>query len=172
MAQQGINKATVLGNVGQDPKIHVATNGNKVARISIATGRTWTDEQGQDHKVTQWHNIVAFKGAATYIEKAIKKGSKVYVEGEMQTQNWTDQNGQPRETMQIVVKDIQVVGNGRDNNQQTGGAAHYASQNQQQSAPAQPQQQSAPAQQAQPEPVDDFDDDIPFWGREWPLRAK
>lgn len=161
MAKQGINKAIVLGNVGQDPKINTMPNGDKVALISIATSTSWPDKNGQIQKNTQWHNIAGFKGAATYIEKAIKKGSKVYVEGEMRTKKWTDQNGQPRETMQIVVDTVQVVANGRDDNQQQqgGSVAQYAQQN---NAQQSPETQSAQAQQSQPEPVDDFDDDIPF----------
>ena len=160
MAKQGVNSATVIGNVGQDPKINVTPNGDKMAMFSVATGATWTDEQGNTQQITDWHNIVGFKGAATYIEKAIKKGTKVFIEGEMKRKRWTDQNGQPRTDVQIHAKNIQVMANGRDNTQQTGGAAHYANQHNQQSAPA--AQQNAPAQQAQPEPVDDFDDDIPF----------
>jgi len=159
MAKQGVNSATVIGNVGQDPKIINNTNGDKVAMISVATGTTWTDEQGNPQQITDWHNIVGFKGAATYIEKAIKKGTKVFVEGEMKRKRWTDQNGQPRTDVQIHAKNIQVMANGRnDNTQQSTGAAHYASQGKSNT----PAQQSAPAQQAQPEPVDDFDDDIPF----------
>jgi len=156
MAKQGINKATIIGFVGQDPKVIVQASGDKSAFISVATGSSWTDEQGNKQKVTDWHNIAGFKGAATYIEKAIKKGTKVFIEGEMKKHRWTDKNGQIQTDTQIIVKDIQVLDNGRDNtpqNQQNGTVAQYAQQNQQ---PAHKQEQR------QPNPVDDFDDDIPF----------
>lgn len=161
MAKQGINKATVLGNVGQDPKVSTMPNGDKVALISVATSTTWTDSKNQPQKSTQWHNIVAYKGAATYIEKAIKKGSKVYVEGGMRTNNWVDKNNNQRETLQIVVDTVQVISNGRNSEQQSGTVSQYAQQNQNQKQ-TQPAQQNQPAAQPQPEPVDDFDDDIPF----------
>ena len=156
MAKQGINKATIIGFVGQDPKVIVQASGDKSAFISIATGSSWIDERGNKQKVTDWHNIAGFKGAATYIEKAIKKGTKVFVEGEMKKHRWTDKNGQIQTDTQIIVKDIQVLSNGRDNtqqNQQNGTVAQYAQKN----------QQTTKKQETKlPDPVDDFDDDIPF----------
>ena len=100
-----------------------------------------------------------YTGNKDAVHAAKREGTKVFVEGEMKRKRWTDQHGQPRTDVQIHVKNIQVMANGRnDNTQQPTGAAHYASQGQSNT----PAQQSAPAQQAQPEPVDDFDDDIPF----------
>lgn len=151
--QRGINKATILGFVGKDPKIGQTRDQKESAYFSVATSVVFTDQNGKEQEYTEWHNIVAYGGPAKYAQKALKKGSKVYVEGRMQKTRGTGQNGVVYLTTQIVVETIQVVSNGRNNDDEK--ASTYAQPQQQQNSTL---QQS----QGMPEPVDDFDDDIPF----------
>ena len=179
-----VNKVILLGNLGRDPEIRSMQSGSKMANFSIATSKRWKDRNTQEQKEkTSWHNIVIFgDGLVDIVEKYVKKGSKVYVEGELQTRKWQDQSGQDRYTTEVVVQGfngvMQMLGGraqggapaqgGMGGQQQQGGwgQPQQPQQQQQYSAPAQQQapQQQAP-QQAQPqynEPPMDFDDDIPF----------
>ena len=156
MASRGVNKAVILGNVGDDPSIRYMPNGKAVANFTVATSESWKDQQGQKQERTEWHRVVVWGKLAELCGKYLAKGRQVYVEGRLKTRKWQDNNGQDRYTTEIQGDNLQMLG-GR--NQEMGGyaPAQSAPQPSYQSRPA----QSAPAPQAEP-PMDAFDDNIPF----------
>ena len=101
-----VNKVILLGNVGGDPKINTTQNGKKIASFSLATSEKWVDKQtNEKREVTQWHNIVVFSdGLVGIIEKYIKKGTKLFVEGSLQTRKWTGNDGVEKYTTEIVLQ--------------------------------------------------------------------
>ena len=101
-----VNKVILLGNLGKDPEIRALQSGNKMATFSLATSKRWKDKVTQEQKdKTSWHNIVVFgDGLVGIVEKYVKKGSKIYVEGELQTRKWQDQEGKDRYTTEVVVQ--------------------------------------------------------------------
>jgi len=101
-----VNKVILLGNLGKDPEIRSMQNGSKLATFSIATSKRWKDKQTQEYKdKTEWHNIVVFgDGLVDIIEKYTKKGSKVYLEGELQTSKYQDQEGKDRYSTKVVLQ--------------------------------------------------------------------
>ncbi|CAH6873281.1 ssDNA-binding protein [Vibrio chagasii] len=177
MASRGVNKVILVGNLGNDPEIRYMPNGGAVANITIATSESWRDKAtGEQREKTEWHRVALFGKLAEVAGEYLRKGSQVYIEGQLQTRKWQDQSGQDRYTTEVVVQGfngvMQMLGGraqgGMGGQQQQGGWGQpQQPQQQQYSAPAQPQkapQQQAP-QQAQPqynEPPMDFDDDIPF----------
>ena len=100
-----INKVTLLGNLGKDPVIRTAQNGNKTASFSLATSDIWNDKQtGERRERTEWHNVVIFnEHLVTIVEKYVRKGSKIYIEGKLQTRKWTDQQGIERYTTEVLL---------------------------------------------------------------------
>ena len=101
-----VNKVILLGNLGRDPEIRSMQSGNKMASFSIATSKRWKDKNTQEQKEkTSWHNIVVFgDGLVNIVENYVKKGSKIYVEGELQTRKWQDQDGNDRYTTEVVLQ--------------------------------------------------------------------
>ena len=101
-----VNKVILLGNLGRDPDIRSMQSGSKMASFSIATSKRWKDKNTQEQKEkTSWHNIVVFgDGLVDIVEKYVKKGSKIYVEGELQTRKWQDQDGKDRYTTEVVLQ--------------------------------------------------------------------
>ena len=101
-----VNKVILLGNLGKDPEIRSMNSGNKVASFSLATSKRWKDKATQEQKdKTSWHNIVVFgDGLVGIVEKYVRKGSKIYVEGELQTRKWQDQEGKDRYTTEVVLQ--------------------------------------------------------------------
>jgi len=169
----GVNKVIIVGNLGQDPEVRYSGNGSAIANISIATSESWKDKNtGQMQEKTEWHRVVMFNRLGEIAGEYLRKGSKVYVEGKLQTRKWQDQQGQDRYTTEIVASTMQMLDSrGGDSMGQGGGGYQAPSQ----AAPqqggqqfgGQPQQfgggQPAPQQPAsQPAPANDFDDDIPF----------
>jgi len=150
---RGVNKAILIGNLGNDPDMRYTASGAAVANISIATAESWRDkESGEQQERTEWHRVVAFGRLAEIIGEYLRKGSQVYIEGRIQTRKWQDKEGQDRYTTEIVANELQMLGG------KGGGSANYESAPQQQSSAPAPQA-AAPAS---PAPADDFDDDIPF----------
>ncbi|MCL1144114.1 single-stranded DNA-binding protein [Shewanella gaetbuli] len=173
MASRGVNKVILVGNLGKDPEVRYMPNGNAVANFTVATSESWKDQQGQMQERTEWHNIVMYRRLAEIAGEYLKKGSKVYLEGKLQTSKWQDQNtGQDRYKTEINAMEMQMLdsrNSGDNNNQynqapaqrapqaqrpaaqqqfnqaQNPGASNY----QQPAAPAQnyAQQQAAPAAQ-------------------------
>lgn len=141
----GINKAIIIGNVGQDPEVKFLTSGDAVANVSIATSEAWKDKNtGEKKEKTEWHRVVFFGKLAEIVGKYVKKGSKLYVEGKLQTRKWQDQSGADRYSTEIVVSGFGGTMQMLDGKQSTSQAR----------APT----VKAPATQADP----GFDDDIPF----------
>ena len=101
-----VNKTILLGNLGRDPEIRSMQSGAKMASFSIATSKRWKDKSTQETKEkTSWHNIVIFgEGLVDIVEKYVKKGSKIYVEGELQTRKWQDQDGNDKYTTEVVLQ--------------------------------------------------------------------
>ncbi len=101
-----VNKVILLGNLGRDPEIRSLQTGSKMATFSVATSKRWKDKSTQEQKdKTSWHNIVIFgEGLVNIVEKYVKKGSKVYLEGELNTRKWQDKNGDDRYTTEVVLQ--------------------------------------------------------------------
>jgi single-strand DNA-binding protein len=146
---RGVNKVILIGNLGQDPEVRYMSNGNAVANISIATSETWKDKQtGETRDRTEWHRVVIFGKLAEIAGEYLKKGSQVYLEGQLQTRKWQDQSGQDRYTTEVVINPIggtlQILGS-RNSGENMGDGS-----------------QNTPKQPLEPAPSIDFDDDIPF----------
>ena len=105
-----INKATIIGRLGQDPEVRYTQGGNAVANFSVATSETWKDQQGNKQEQTEWHNIVAFKRLGEICGEYLKKGSQVYIEGRIQTRSWDDKDGNKRYTTEIVAREMKMLG--------------------------------------------------------------
>jgi single-strand DNA-binding protein len=152
MAQSGINKVILIGNLGKDPEVKYMPSGDAVANVTLATSETWNDKgTGEKKEKTEWHRVVFFGKLAEVVGQYLKKGSKIYVEGQLQTRKWQGQDGQDRYTTEVVVKGFNGTMQMLDGRGDTGGYA-----------PAQPAS-SYDSPQSAPAMVDDgFDDDIPF----------
>lgn len=106
----GVNKAIIVGNVGDDPKTSVLPQGGAVANFNVATSESWKDKQtGEMKERTEWHKVVMFNRLAEVAGEYLSKGSKVYVEGKIQTRKWKDQSGQDRYTTEIVGNQMQML---------------------------------------------------------------
>ena len=152
--QRGVNKVILVGNLGQDPEVRYMPNGNAVANITVATSETWKDKNtGDNQEKTEWHRVVMFRRLGEIAGEYLKKGSKVYIEGKLQTRKWQDKNGQDRYTTEIVADQMQML----DSRGGGGGApmedSSFDQSSQSSSAPA-----AAPAMGA----AGFEDDDIPF----------
>ena len=102
-----VNKVILIGNLGRDPEVRSMQNGGKVANLNIATSDSWKDKNtGERKEKTEWHRVVIFGNLADIAERYLKKGSKVYVCGQLQTRKWQDQSGQDRYTTEVVVNSI------------------------------------------------------------------
>ncbi|REL25525.1 single-stranded DNA-binding protein [Thalassotalea euphylliae] len=125
MASRGINKVIIVGNLGQDPEVRFMPNGGAVANFTVATSETWKDKQtGEQKEKTEWHRIVMYQRLAEIAGEYLKKGSKVYLEGRLQTRKWQNQQGQDQYTTEIIVNDMQMLdsrGQGQGGFQQQGG---------------------------------------------------
>ncbi|MEQ6918696.1 single-stranded DNA-binding protein [Halomonas aquatica] len=119
---RGINKVILIGNLGQDPEVRFTPSGTAVANLNLATTDTWMDKQsGQRQERTEWHRVVLFNKTAEIAQQYLKKGSKVYIEGRLQTRKWQDQNGQDKYSTEIVANDMQMLdGRGDGGGQQAG----------------------------------------------------
>lgn len=107
---RGVNKVILIGNLGQDPEVRFMPSGSPVANLRVATTDTWTDKQsGQKQERTEWHSVVLFNRLAEIAQQYLKKGSRVYLEGRLQTRKWQGQDGQDRYTTEIVVNDMQML---------------------------------------------------------------
>src|SRR5687768_7000581 len=114
---RSLNKVTLIGNLGNDPEVRSTTGGNRVATFSLATSRSWVDQSGNKQEKTEWHRCVIWntKGSqlADIVEKYVKKGDKLYVEGRIEYSQWQDKDGQTRYTTEINVRELIMLGGGR-----------------------------------------------------------
>ena len=107
---RGVNKVILIGNLGRDPEVRYMPSGQAAANASLATTDSWRDKQsGEQQERTEWHNLVFFGRLAEIAGEYLKKGSKIYAEGRLQTRKWQDKNGNDRYTTEIVVNDMQML---------------------------------------------------------------
>ncbi len=148
---RGVNKVILIGNLGQDPEVRYMPSGGAVANVRLATSEQWKDKNtGEQQEKTEWHNVVFFGRLGEIVGEYLKKGSKVYVEGRLQTRKWQGKDGQDRWTTEIVANDMQMLdsrgGGGGGNWDQDGGGGSRGGSKGGSKSP----------------PPDDLDDDIPF----------
>mgnify|MGYP003299901506 FL=1 len=151
---RGVNKVTLIGNLGNDPEVRYSGNGNAVANVSLATAESWRDkDSGEQQERTEWHRVVFFGRLAEIVSEYLHKGSQIYLEGRLQTNKWQDKEGNDRYTTQIVANEMQMLG-GR------GGTS-----NNKEPAPESDDTVDSSPKKSEPiakSPADDFDEDIPF----------
>jgi len=160
----------LIGNVGRDPEVRYldGQSGNaKVATFTLATTERYRDRNGETRENTEWHNIVAWRNTADVVERFVKKGTQLYIEGRIRTRSWDDQTGNKRYTTEIIADTLQLLGKKTDNPgaQQGGYAAPAQPAAPTYSQPAQPAYNPAPQQPAaRPQVMADEapDDDLPF----------
>ena len=151
----GINKVILVGNLGAKPEVKYASNGNAISNLSVATSESWTDKStGQKQERTEWHRVSLFGKLAEIAGQYLDKGSKVYVEGKLQTRKWQDQNGQDRYTTEVVVSGfngtLQMLDRRDDSSSSTPPPSKDATE----------KGQTEPS--TTPVSKDEFEDDIPF----------
>ncbi|WP_444462124.1 single-stranded DNA-binding protein [Rhodobacter capsulatus] len=126
----GVNKVILVGNLGRDPEVRTFSNGGKVCNLRLATSETWRDKQtGERKERTEWHSVAILnENLAKIAEQYLKKGSTVYIEGQLETRKWTDQQGQERYTTEVVLRpyrgELTLLG-GRDGGGSGGGGGNY-----------------------------------------------
>src|SRR6516164_7447459 len=117
---KSVNKVILVGNLGKDPEVKYTPSGVPVAKFSLATNERYKDKSGEWQDRTEWHNIVAWQRLAEIVGEYVKKGSKIYIEGRLQTSSWEDkQSGEKKYRTEIVAQDLVLLGNG------TGGSNHH-----------------------------------------------
>lgn len=116
----GINKVILLGNLGKDPEIRYLEGGTAVANFTLATSENYKDKTtGERKTITEWHNVVLWRGLAEITEKYLKKGNQVYIEGKLRTRSWQDKDGNTRYTTEIVAENMQMIGRKDENTSST-----------------------------------------------------
>lgn len=154
MAQRGVNKVIIVGNLGQDPETRYFPSGGAVTNCTVATSESWKDKQtGEQKEATEWHRVQFNGRLAEIAGEYLRKGSKVYIEGSLRTRKWQDKSGNDRYTTEIRAREMQML----DSKGGAGAGAPMGGGQSQSQAAASPAM--APAA---PEGMDDFDDDIPF----------
>lgn len=120
-----LNKAMIIGRLGQDPEIRYTQSGTATGNFSLATSESWTDKSGNRQEKTEWHRIIVFGKQAENCAKYLKKGRQAYVEGRLQTREWEDRNGNKRTTTEIVAQTVQFLdsGNSGDSGRDSGGGS-------------------------------------------------
>ena len=111
---RSLNKAMLIGNVGQDPEIRTIPSGARVAQFSVATNRRWNDKNGQQQEKTEWHRIVAWEKLVEVIERFVKKGDRIYVEGEIEYRQYQDKDGVTKYTTEIRAREVVLLGGRSD----------------------------------------------------------
>ena len=163
---RSLNKVMLIGNLGSDPEVRATPGGNRVAQFSLATSRTWNDQAGVRQEKTEWHRCVVWNTKASQladiVERYVKKGDKIYVEGRIEYRQWQDKDGQTRYSTEINVRELIMIGGGKGGGDFGGG----------ESAP--PRRAAAPAAKPAkagaggedfedfPNALNDEDDDLPF----------
>ncbi len=108
---RGINKVILVGNLGKDPEVRYSANGNAITNATVATSDSWRDKNtGENQERTEWHRVVFFGRLAEIAGEYLKKGSQVYIEGQIRTRKWQDNNGQDRYSTEIVAGEMQMLG--------------------------------------------------------------
>lgn len=151
---KGINKVIIVGNLGRDPETRFMPSGGAVTNVSVATSKSWRDrESGEQKERTEWHRVVFFNRLAEIAGEYLKRGSKIYLEGELRTREW-EREGQKHYTTEIVANEMQMLDS--KGSMEAGGTPPASSPGPGATAPSTSNPDFAPP------PSDDFDDDIPF----------
>ncbi len=156
-----INRVILVGNVGADPEVRTLESGTKMARIRLATTeRVFNRESNESKEYTEWHTLIVWRGLADVVDKYIRKGSQLYIEGSLRTREWLDKENVKHYTTEINVSELKMLGRRADNMQQSSPSE------------SQPQAQAAPAYAATPAPqatpqqaaptIEEDVDDLPF----------
>lgn len=161
---RSLNKVTLIGNVGGDPEVRSTTGGNRVAQFSLATSRSWTGPAGDRQEKTEWHRCVVWNSKssqlADIVEKYVKKGDKLYVEGRIEYRQWQDKENQTRYTTEINVRELIMLGGSRaasgDTVDESGGKARRPVERARSTAGATEDFEDFPGA------LEDEDDDLPF----------
>ncbi len=155
---RAVNKVILIGNLGQDPELRYTGNGTAVCNLRIATNESYKDQEGQLVEKTEWHSVVAWSRLAEICGEYLKKGSRVYFEGSLQTRSWEDRDGNTRYTTEIKAREMMMLDS-------RGGDIDNGNYDQRRSQPQQQRQPQQQQQQAQPQTADESfapDDDLPF----------
>lgn len=153
-----VNKVILIGNVGVEPEIRNMQSGDRVANLSIATSETWKDKSGERQERTQWHKVVVFnQNIVGVVEKYVKKGAKLYIEGQLETRKWTDKDGQDKYTTEVVIKPFR----GELTMLDSKGGSGYGASDMEQSGYSAPSRASGGGA-ATAAKVEEFEDEIPF----------
>lgn len=153
---RSINKVTLLGNVGKDPEIRSSANGVMVANLTLATSDRFQDQQGNWQDRTEWHTLVAFKRTAEIVRDYVKKGSKLYIEGKLQTRSWDDkESGAKRYRTEIIVNELVLLSGREEGAGAAPGGYSRSSFDQRPAAPSSGSDEFAQSTEIS-------DDDIPF----------
>ena len=153
MAARSLNKVMLIGNLTRDPELRYTPQGTAVCTMGMATNRSWVTDNGEKREETEWHRIVAWNKLAELCSQLLFKGRRIYVEGRLQTRQWTGQDGQQRQATEIVIEDMIILDSKRQG--EDGGGEVY--QNEDGAMGATP----APTINAQPT-ADEVAEDIPF----------
>ena len=164
---RSLNKVVLIGNLGNDPEVRSTTGGNRVATFSLATSRSWNDASGSKQEKTEWHRCVVWNTKssqlADIVEKYVKKGDKLYVEGRIEYRQWQDKEGQTRYSTEINVRELIMLGGGKG-----GGGGDFDGESAPRRAPStvanRPAKATAPSEEFEdfPGALADEDDDLPF----------
>lgn len=170
---RSLNKATLIGNVGNDPEVRTTTGGSRVAQVSLATTRQWNGANGEKQEKTEWHRLVLWntKGAnlADIVERYVKKGDRLYVEGRIEYRQWQDREGQTRYTTEINVREMIMLSSrsAGDSDADNGGRRSFGDRARAAAAAPSGEAQGAASKGGDdfedfPGALEDEDDDLPF----------
>lgn len=151
---RGVNKVILIGHLGQDPEVRYMPSGGAVCNMRLATGEAWKDkDSGEQRERTEWHSVVVFGRLAEICGEYLKKGSRVYFEGRIQTRKWEGKDGKERYSTEIVAADMQMLDSRRDSGDDTrdSGSGNWGE-----------KRSSSKSAGSDAPPPDDLDDDIPF----------
>ena len=163
---RGVNKAIVIGNLGNNPEVRYTPSGTCIASLSVATNEVWKDRNGEQQERVEWHRVTLFDRLAEIAGEYLQKGSQVYIEGRIQTDKWQDKDGNDRYTTKIIVREMQMLANTKPADSASSAAADTYEQAS--GGRAEPRNRKEAARQVRrdaagtPPPADDFDDDIPY----------
>ncbi|MEX0811903.1 MAG: single-stranded DNA-binding protein [Chitinophagales bacterium] len=152
---RGVNKVILVGNLGKDPELKKLDSGTSLTRFPMATSESYIDKEGNKIDLTEWHNVVLWRGLADVAEKYLKKGSKVYIEGKLKTRNYQDADNNTRYTTEVVADQMVMLDSKGDNS----GSSETSYQPRE--AAAKPKAESAPAESSSGD-QQNYEDDLPF----------
>jgi single-strand DNA-binding protein len=161
---RSLNKVTLIGNLGSDPEVRSTTGGNRVATFSLATSRSWNDQSGNKQEKTEWHRCVVWNTKssqlADIVERYVKKGDKLYVEGRIEYRQWQDKEGQTKYSTEINVRELIMLGSPKGGDPDSGGARRAAAGTKAKAAAG----AAAGGEDFEefPGALEDEDDDLPF----------